>query len=870
MDKMQKQLPDEPMPFTPLIGREQEVQAACTLLRRPEVRLLTVTGIGGIGKTRLALQIVANMQQDFPSGFCFIPLVAIHDPALLVPVIAEALGLRGTASDFLFEDLVDFLRPRRCLLVLDNFEQLVAAAPTLGTLISACPDVKVMVTSRAVLRMQGEYEFVVPPLALPDLRDLSDIDKLSGVASVALFMQRAQSVRWNFQLTTANALAIVDICHCLDGVPLAIELAAARIKILSPQTLLTRLENRLQVLTNGGADLAIRHQTLRNTLTWSYGLLNRDERWLFRNLSVFVGGCTLEAIEALCTALSGIGISILDNVTSLVDKSLLHAHGLEDEPRIRMLETVREYGLELLTTRGDRKRVMAAHAAYYRALAKQAEVASRSGEQGFWVMRLEQEYGNIRAALSWLLEQNELEAVLHFAAALEGFWFLSRYVSEGRDFLQRALIASNNQAVSLPARAKALYVAGRLAIWVHDIEQTINFLEEGVQLLRSLGDKQLLVSSLSFLSSAENHRNQFAVADALYEEALRLAREGEDSSGTAQVLMAQGIMALFRGQFAQVRALCKESIVLSQKVGDMWIVAINLHLLGWAAVAQGEYAVARRYSEEALTLLRMMRNPGFTAQALTVLAYEMLALGDETKASMLLEEALALAKEVGDKVFIAQVLCGSGSLALHQGNMAQAHTCYEESMQTVSQVKWKTLEVRYVLASCLEGRGIILLTQGQPAWAVQLFGAAEALRTMNGYRNSIGVEQTFLDRCLSTARSQLGEEPFAEFWTQGQTMTPEQALAAEGQISSSEPIPAASPSRAATKSPFSLSSPDVLTRREIEVLRLLAEGLTNTQITERLVISASTVNTHVQSIYTKLGITSRSAATRYAIEHHLV
>jgi predicted ATPase/DNA-binding CsgD family transcriptional regulator len=852
---------------TPLIGREKETRAACTLLRRSSVRLLTITGSGGIGKTRLALQIAESMQEDFPDGVSFVALSAIHDPTLLLSTIAETLGLRGVPSDFLFDSLVDCLQGSRYLLVLDNFEQLVEAGSVLVALLSNCPSLKILVTSRAVLRVQGEYEFVVSPLALPDLAHLPDSQTLEHVAAVALFIQRARLVQRNFHLSASNAQIVARICCCLDGIPLALELAAVRLKILSPQSLLSRLENRLEVLTSGEDDLPARQQTLRNTLIWSYDLLNVNERWLFRYMAAFDGGCSLEAIEALCISLGGT-LPVLDSLTALLDNNLLYRRDVDDEPRMYMLETVREYGLELLVARGERAQVMAAHAAYYCLYARQAEVTLRGREQAIWLRRLEQDYGNIRAAILWLLEHNEQEQAMDLVATLGGFWFLSKYISEGRRLLALALSAEQGVAVPLHVKAKALYIAGRLALWQHDIQQAISFLEESSRLFRSLHIEPLLISSLSLLSSAENHRSQFAVANALYEEALRMARTQGEPRGIAQVQMTQGIMSLYRGEFARVRELCKESIELAQSTDDSWIVAINLHMLAWASLAQEEYTLALRYSEEAVAILRTLRNPGFTAETLMVLAYEMIALDEEAKAPALLEEALALAQEVGDRVDIAQVLCAMGYLALQQGNSALAQTHYEESMQALSQVEWQTLVVRYILASCLEGRGAIALTQGQPAWAGQLFGAAEALRAMHEYRNSIGTNRAFLERCRAAIRSQLGEEASGAFWAHGQTLSPEDALAAEGRISISEPIPGALSTT--TKLPFSLSSPTILTRREIEVLRLLAQGMTNKQITDQLMISMSTVNTHVQSIYSKLGIASRSAATRYAIEHHLM
>ena len=325
MEKMLRQPGDNRYPArfdeagTPLIGREKETRAACTLLRRSSVRLLTITGSGGIGKTRLAVQIAESMQEDFPDGVSFVALSAIHDPTLLLSTIAGTLGLRGVPSDFLFDSLVDFLQGSRYLLVLDNFEQLVEAGSVLVALLSNCPHLKILVTSRAVLRVQGEYEFVVPPLALPDLAHLPDSQALEHVAAVALFIQRAHLVQRNFHLSASNAPIVARICCYLDGIPLALELAAVRLKILSPQSLLSRLEKRMEVLTSGEDDLPARQQTLRNTLIWSYDLLNVNERWLFRYMAAFDGGCSLEAIEALCISLGGT-LPVLDSLTALLDK----------------------------------------------------------------------------------------------------------------------------------------------------------------------------------------------------------------------------------------------------------------------------------------------------------------------------------------------------------------------------------------------------------------------------------------------------------------------------------------------------------------------------------------------------------------------
>src|SRR5947209_11133590 len=410
-----------PVPLTSLIGREQERAAACTLLRRPEVRLATFTGTGGIGKTRLALQVATDLLADFADGVCFVTLAPISDPDLVVPTIAQTLGLKDTGSQPPLEFLKASLSDKHLLLLLDNFEQVAAAAPQLSELLGACPHLKLLVTSRAVLHLRGEQEFAVPPLALPDLTQLPEHETLAQVPAVALFLQRAWAIQPNLPLTSPNARAIAQMCVQLDGLPLAIELAAARSKLLPPQALLARLGQRLAVLTSGAQDAPARQQTLRNTIAWSYNLLDAKAQQLFRHLSVFVGGCTLQAVETLCTSLEdGSGAEwILDGVASLLDKSLLQQTEREgEEPRLLMLETIREYGLECLTISREVEITRQAHAAYYLTLAQEARTTWYGPEQQAWCDRLEQEQGNVRAVLQWLLEGKEAVLALQFRNAL--------------------------------------------------------------------------------------------------------------------------------------------------------------------------------------------------------------------------------------------------------------------------------------------------------------------------------------------------------------------------------------------------------------------------------------------------------------------
>ena len=436
----QRPKPNLPVQPTSLIGREKEMAAVQLLLRRQDVRLLTLTGPGGIGKTRLGLHVAKELSEMFLDGVYFVDLAPIRDTAFVVPTIAQTLDLKETGEQSLLDQLKAYLREKQLLLLLDNFEQVVSAAIQVADLLTACPQLKVVVTSRAVLHLRGEQEFDVPPLALPDPRHLPDLETLSQYEAVELFISRAQAVKPEFRLSDANAPAIAEICEHLDGLPLAIELAAARIKLLPPQALLARLGQLGQLLTSGAQDAPARQQTLWNTIKWSYDLLNAQEQRLTRRLSVFVDDCTLEAIEAVCHGVGDDEIDVLNTVSSVIDKSLVQLREQEaEEPRLRMLEVVREFGLECLRESGEDLIIQHAHAHYYLSLAEEAEPYFKGSQQILWWDRLEGEQDNIRTALSWLITHQEDESALHFCGALYWFWYIRGYWSEGRQWIVRVL-----------------------------------------------------------------------------------------------------------------------------------------------------------------------------------------------------------------------------------------------------------------------------------------------------------------------------------------------------------------------------------------------------------------------------------------------
>ena len=681
-----------------------------------------------------------------------------------------------------------------------------------------------------------------------------------------LFVQRARAITSDFDVTTDNAVTIAEICLRLDGLPLAIELAAARVKMLAPKTLLERLDHRLNILTGGARDLPLRQRTLRNTLAWSYSILTKEEQRLFRLLSIFAGGCTLEAIEAVLTALDDEVDTMLDGVASLLDKSLLqHMEQQQGQKRLIMLETLREYGLEALAGNEELETVRQTHAAYYLGLVEQADPEWEGPKQAVWSERLEQEHDNVRAAMGWSLERGETnhdwELALRLAGALRRFWQVRGYLSEGRPFLEKVLAES--VGIVSAWHIKALIAMGHVAVIQDDYDRVEAVCKESLPLCQELGDTWNTARALYLLGWIGWLRGDLAPARALMEQTLALFRQVDDKGFIAWSLMYLGIIASRQGNYAEGRLLFEESVARQRELGNKRGTAFSLtQLASTLFVSQHDAEMVHPMLEESLALFRELGDKWGVAAASMLLGQVALQRGEMTTARSLENVSMQLCREIGHRWFLSQALTILAKVAETEHNQVLALTLYQESLDVAREIGDKVL-----IALGLEALAGVIAAQVEPVWATRLWGAASALRETIGAPMP-PIERAVYERAVAAARMHLGEQVFASAWSEGRTMTPEQALASRGPVILPQPL-LSTPSSIPPVKP-ALTHPEGLTARELEVLRLLAQGLTSAQIAERLVIGVVTVNFHVRSIYSKLGVTSRAAATRYALEHHLV
>jgi predicted ATPase/class 3 adenylate cyclase len=643
LDERINNLPAQP---TPLIGRESELARVRDLLRTEGVRLLTLTGPGGIGKTRLGLQVGADLLDEFEDGVFFVALASITEPALVPSAIAEALGVVESGEHSLEEALKEYLSPKEVLVLLDNFEQVLSGAPLVGRLLSACPTLEVLATSRSVLRLYGEQEYQVEPLKLPDHKRLPPLERLTQYESVRLFIERAKASRPEFSVTDDNAPAVAEICARLDGLPLAIELAAARIKLLGPSAMLQRLGSRLKLLTGGARNLPERQRTLRGTIEWSFALLEEGEQVLFARLAVFSGGRTLEAIEAVCDAEGDLPVDALEGVSSLLDNSLLRQEqGAEGEERFVMLETIQEFGRERLEASGEAEQLGRQHAEYFLGVAEEAKQKLGGGQQLECLQRLEAEHDNMRAALPWSLEQ-EPETALRLAVALARFWEMRSYFTEGSRWLEAALRQSDHADES--ARAKALSEAGTFAWHRGDYEQATVFHGEALELYRQLGDDSGVAFALMCLGVQDLEQGDHERAAPFFEEALTLSRKLGDKRTIVYALHNLGEVARHTGQYEQARMLGMEAVSVSREMDDKWSEARDFVWLGMVSAYEGDdYEEAAGFLEEGLELIREVGDWEWVAYSLDSFAVLAGAKAQRKRAARLWGAAEALRKSIG-------------------------------------------------------------------------------------------------------------------------------------------------------------------------------------------------------------------------------
>ena len=723
-----------PLARTKLIGRAKEVAAAQELLLCEDVRLVTFTGPGGTGKSCLALQIAESVASRFPAGVFFIPLASITDPGIVVSTVAQALGVREIPGWSLGDSLKEAVRQAAhapLLLVLDNFEQVVAAASLLSELLSVAPALKILTTSRAALQIYGEHEFPVPPLGFPDPRHLPAAATLRDYPAVALFVSRAQAVKPDFALTEANAAAVVEICARLDGLPLAIELAVARIKLLPPEAMLTRLQSRLRLLTGGSRDLAVRQQTLRGAIDWSYELLSPTEQKLFRRLAVFVGGCTLEGAEAVCGALEDLDVEVLDGLGALVNQSLLErVPTVADEARFRMLETIREYALERLAESPEARSIRQAHAAYYVLLAEDGDSHLGGLNETAWLQRFDAEHDNFRAALDGLNESGRADWGLRMAVALWRYWEVREHLDEGKKRLSDLLALPADQSLD-ELRARALFGA-------------------------------------AILTGA---RGEYAAASELHRQSAAIVRERGDDRSIATSVNALAVNTLKRGDLREARALLEESLELWRKLGDRMAASRALSNLASVVKAQGDYQAARALYEESLAESLAMGDRSGAALTLGNLGDLAREQNDVTAARNFYDESLAAFRDLGDPWAIAGALADLGRLARERGDAEAAQALYSESLKL-----FEGLGHRRGIARLLEELACSAVSQEDLRGALRLAGAAAALRETIG-ASLTPAEQATFERPLELARITLGAAESASAWSEGRVMPIEQVVA---------------------------------------------------------------------------------------------
>lgn len=817
-----------PLASTPLIGREQDVAGVRAHLMREDTRLLTLVGPPGIGKTRLALQVAAEVNGLFDDGAFFAPLAAITDPDLVLPTIGQALNLDDAGGRVWPERLRDFLRDKSILLVLDNFEQVVAAAPQVSQLIAACPRLKILATSRTALRVRAERQFPVHALELPDLAHLPSAAALARHSAIALFLDRAQAVAPDFEIDEANASAVAHIVHRLDGLPLALELIAARVKVLSPPMLLERLSGRLLLQSDSLRDADERQRTLMSAIAWSYNLLTPQEQMLFRRLGVFAGGWTLEAVELVCVAADPDGESdrtdrtfsthateCLDVLTSLVTKSMVvrqvtsHAH---DEPRYTLLETIREYAVVQLAASGEESLVRRRHGEYFTSLAEHAAAQIAAGlDQKHWLDRLESEQDNLRAALKRALGEKDAMMAVRLVEALRHYWQVRSHFTEGCQWLERTLELFERDEPPSAAKVKVLIALGNLSQLRSDYSRAQQCFDEALVFGRALGERTLVATLLNSLGFLAVNQRDCDFAEVLLTEAMSLSEESNYRRGIAYAALNQGKCAFLRCDYERAIERFERALAEFRTLGNQYMVAFTLLDLGRVPFMKGDYGWAESCFEQGLAMSRELGSKSSEMTALLNLGYVAHVHMRYEQSAALLTDCLRLSRGLGARWAEAASLARLGQLARRQGRLLEATVQLEAGMDIARDAgeTWCIAECQDELAhvAMLQGRlaqaeellrqsltsfrrqgdqeallcglhlaAALALRQSRPERAAHLLGAIEASR------ERLGLPLSPLDRAdhhaaTVAARVSLGDSAFAAAWAEGRALSLEQALA---------------------------------------------------------------------------------------------